>query len=127
LIKVPAPSYAEAGAQHFEIAELARGKRYWTPAGVLYVHAAISLADAVAIHIRGEKSSSPNHMDAVHLFDEATKGVRGQAEAVQHLRRVIDKKTAVSYTGMSSREADLEQLALHTERFRLFAEGLLRA
>jgi hypothetical protein len=122
-----AGSYAEAGAQHFEIAEIARGKRYWTPAGVLYVHAAISFADAVAIHLRAEKSTSANHMDAVHLFDAATKGVRGQAEAVGHLRRVIDKKTEVSYTGMSSSEADLEQLARHTERFRKFAEGVLRA
>jgi hypothetical protein len=122
-----AGSYAEAGSQHFEIAEIARGKRYWTPAGVLYVHAAISYADAVAIHLRAEKSTSANHMDAVHLFDEATKEVRGQAKAVQHLRRVIDKKTWVSYTGMSSREADLEQLALHAKRFRIFTEALLRA
>ena len=122
-----AGSYAEAGSQNFEIAEIARGKKNWTPAGILYVHSAISYADAVAIHLRGEKSTGASHMDAVHLLDEATKGVKGQAEAVQHLRRVIDKKTEVSYTGLSSREADLEQLALHAERFRKFADGVLRA
>ena len=60
-----AASYAEAGAQYFEIAELAREKRSWTPAGVLYVHSVIAYADAVAIHLRGEKSSSANHMDSV--------------------------------------------------------------
>lgn len=122
-----APGYAAAANQFFTVASLAQEYEYWNAAGLLYVHAAIAFADTVAIARRGEKSTGENHMDALVLLGEATANVRGRDEAREHLRRIIDEKNRVAYTGVSFRRADLEKLAKHAQRFRSFAEAVLRA
>lgn len=121
-----AAGYAAAAGQFFEVAGLARQMAYWNAAGVLYVHAAIAVADAASIRLMGMKSTSDNHLDAVHLFDQATRDERGQAEAVQHLRRIIDEKNRVSYTGATFKESELRAMALHAERLREFCEKVIR-
>lgn len=122
-----APDYAAAGEQFSTAAALAQEVEYWNAAGVLYVHAAIAFADAVAIARRGEKSTSENHMDALALLGEVVANRKGRDEAREHLRRIIDEKNRVAYTGVSFRRADLQKLAMHVQRFRAFAEGILRA
>ena len=120
-----ASTYAEAGAQFTRAAALARESGYWNAAGLLYVHSAIAFADAVAIARRGEKSTSENHLDALILFGDVTAGLKGRDEAREHLRRIIDEKSRVAYSGVTFRRGDLEKLALHAERFRSFAERVL--
>lgn len=124
--RASAASYAAAAEQFFEVAGLARHLAYWNAAGVLYVHAAIAFADAVSIRLKGMKSTSDNHLDAVHLFDEATGDERGQGEAVRHLRRIVDEKNRVSYTGASFKETDLRTMEQHAERLRSFTGRVLR-
>jgi hypothetical protein len=119
--------YSGAAAQFARAAEIAREFEYWNAAGLLYVHAAIAFADAVAIARKGEKSAGEKHMDALALFETATSGLKGRDEATEHLRRILDEKSRVSYMGMSFRRRDLEKLATHAERFRVFAERVLRA
>jgi len=121
-----AGGYAEAGDQFFNAAGLAREFEYWNAAGLLFVHASIAFADAVAIARRGEKSTSENHLDALALFEESMTGVKGRDEAREHLRRIIDEKNRVAYTGVSFRRGDLEKLATHAQRFRTFAERVLK-
>jgi hypothetical protein len=122
-----ATGYGAAAVQFFQAAELAGECEYWNAAGLLYVHAAIAFADAVAIARLGEKSTSENHMDAVRLLEEATSNVKGREEAREHLRKIIDQKNTVAYNGDTFRRADLEKLALHAGRFRAFAERVLKA
>jgi hypothetical protein len=124
--RADAGDYAAAGDQFFQAAELARQFEYWNAAGLLFVHAAIALADAVAIARRGQKSTSENHMDALALLEEASENVKGRDEAIGHLRRIIDEKNRVAYTGVSFRRVDLEKMAVHAGRFRAFAERVLR-
>ncbi|MBI2933923.1 MAG: hypothetical protein HYY16_19940 [Planctomycetes bacterium] len=125
--RAEADDYAAVGDQFTKAAELAQEFEYWNAAGLLYVHAAIAFADAVAIARRGEKSTSENHMDALALLEEAVADVKGRDEAREHLRRIIDEKNRVAYTGVSFRGADLEKLAMHARRFRAFAERILKA
>ncbi len=66
-------------------------------------------------------------MDALSLFDEATSGLKGRDEASEYLRRIVEEKSRVSYTGISFRRSDLEKLATHADRFRTFAEKVLKA
>jgi len=115
---------ASSGEQFLQAAGLARESEYWNAAGLLYVHSAIALADAVAIARRGEKSTSENHMDALALFEEALENVKGKNEAIKHLRRLIDEKNRVSYMGISIRRADLEKMETHADRFRAFAQRM---
>lgn len=124
--RAEAGDYAAAGDQFFRAAELARQFEYWNAAGLLYVHAAIAFADAVAIARRGQKSTGENHLEALTLMEESTRNVKGRDEAIGHLRRIIDEKNRVAYTGMSFRRADLEKTAIHAARFRVFAERVLR-
>ncbi|MBI4716025.1 MAG: hypothetical protein HY760_08840 [Nitrospirae bacterium] len=119
-----AGDYASAGEQFFRAAGLAREFEYWDAAGLLYVHSAIAFADAVAIARRGEKSTSENHMDALALLEEALENVKGRNEATEHMRRMIDEKTRVSYMGISFRRADLEKMETHADRFRAFVRRM---
>lgn len=119
--------YSGAAAQFAQAAEIAREFEYWNAAGLLYVHASIAFADAVAIARKGEKSTSENHMDALVLFEAVTSGLKGRDEATEHLRRILEEKCRVSYMGMSFRRSDLEKLAIHAERFRAFVERVLKA
>lgn len=118
-----ATGYSSAGNQFFDAGHLAREFEYWNAAGLLFVHAGIAFADAVAILRRGEKSTSENHMDALALFSESTAGIDGR----EHLRRIIDEKNRVAYTGASFRRHDLEKLGTHAKRFRDFAVRVLSA
>ena len=120
------PKYAAAAAQFFDAADLARDCRYWNAAGLLLVHGSIAWADAVAIRLKGVKSTSDDHKDAVALLGEVLTGVRGRDEALTHLHRIIDEKNRVSYEGITFQESDMERLARHTERFRRFVEGILK-
>jgi hypothetical protein len=119
--------YATKGRQFLDTAELAKEIGNWTSAGLLIVHGAISLADAVTIKLKSVKSSSDNHKDAVALLGEVAAGIEGRKEALTHLERIIDEKNKVAYGGISYRREDVERLALHVERFRKFAEGILRS
>jgi hypothetical protein len=119
--------YATKGRQFLDTAELAREVGNWTSAGFLIVNGAISLADAVAIKLKSVKSSGDDHKEAVALLAEVASGIEGRKEALTHLERIIDEKNKVAYGGISYRRKDVEKLALHVERFRKFAEGILRS
>ena len=122
-----APGYALTAGRFFDGAESAMDLGNWDAAGLLYVHAAIAFADAVAIRRKGEKSAGENHLDAVALFAEAAAGVDGREEAIKHLRRLIEEKTRVSYIGTALRKAEAEELRKHADRFRTFCSRLLQA
>lgn len=90
------------------------------------MHGAIAYADAVTIRRTGTKSSSGRHMDAVRLLKEAAASEKGLDQAVGHLRRLIEEKNRVAYTGQSFRAADIEKLSVHAERFEAWARLAVR-
>lgn len=106
---------------------MAGAHEYWNAAGLLYVHGAIAFADAVAIKLREVKSTSENHMDAVHLLGEVTAGAKGRDEALGHLKRLIDEKARVAYSGQSFHARELESLSKHADRFSAWAERILKS
>ena len=91
------------------------------------MHGAIALADAVSIQLKSVKAVSDNHKDTVALLGEVVGEGRGKKDALTHLERIIDEKNRVAYSGVSSRSADVERLGVHADRFRAFAEPLLKA
>lgn len=120
-----AGKYARAGRQFLDAAELAGEFEYWNAAGLLYVHGTIALADAVAVRLKGVKSSSDDHRDAAALFGEVVGDRAGKKEAQGRLERIIMEKSRASNEGDTLRREDVMKLKVHAERFRRFAEELL--
>ena len=106
-------------------AELAREFEYWNASGVLIVHAAIALADAIAIRLAGVKSRGEDHHETIALLEEVVAPGAEKKKALQHLRRIIDHKNAVSYSGEIYERTDIEQLWKQVARFRKWALDVL--
>jgi len=104
---------------------MAREYEYWNAAGVLIVHAAIALADAVAIRIGGTKCRGEDHHEAIALLEELVAPSEGKKRALQQFRRVIDHKTAVSYSGEVYGRADIDEMWRLVNRFRTWALDVL--
>lgn len=122
-----AASYAGAGREFFHAAEPAQKHEYWNAAGLLLVHSSIAYADAVTIHLAGQKSTSENHLDVVTLLKEAARDRKGLHEAIHHLSTAIEEKNRVSYTGQSFRASDVASLLKHVARFQEWARRACEA
>ncbi len=120
-----AADYRKVAQNFFDGASLAREFEYWNAAGVLIVHAAIAWADAIAIKMGGVKSRGADHHDTIALLEELVAGDSHNTKAMQHLRRIIDHKNAVSYSGEIYDRADIEQLWKLAGRFRDWALEIL--
>ncbi|MBI3016018.1 MAG: HEPN domain-containing protein [Candidatus Tectomicrobia bacterium] len=110
----------------YEGAEVAREFEYWNAAGVLIIHAAIAYADAITIKVAGTKSRGEDHRDLVDLIEETVALDSQGKTAVNHLRRLIDEKNLVSYSGHVYTRADTTRLSKLLERFRSWALSLLK-
>lgn len=120
-----ARSYAAAGEEFSHAADLAREHEYWNAAGLLLVHAGIAYADAVAILLSGQKSTSENHLDTVALLKDVARDRKGREEALHHLSTIVQEKNRVSYTGQSFRATDVGALQKHLSRFQDWARRTL--
>ncbi|MBI2931750.1 MAG: hypothetical protein HYY16_08865 [Planctomycetes bacterium] len=121
-----ARSHQGIGSEFFHAAELAAGHDYWNAAGLLFVHASIAYADALCIKYAAWKSTSDNHMDAIALLEESTTRLENSKQASSHLMRIVREKNRLAYTGQSFHRDEVEAIRKHAERFREWAEELLR-
>jgi hypothetical protein len=110
----------------FNGAEVAKEYEYWNAAGVLIVHAAIALADAVTIKVGGVKSQGENHYELITLIDELITGSHQKQNALKQLRQIIDHKNSVSYNGDIYDKKDVDKLWKHLMRFRNRALDFLK-
>ena len=113
-----AESFAQA-------AEMATEFQYWNAAGVLLVHAAIALTDALTVKIGGVKSAGEDHMLAADLLESVLAVDAEAKKAIRHLRTLIQEKTLVSYSGMIYRQEDIRRMTRHLDRYRAWADLLL--
>lgn len=118
-------NYVAVAKNFYEGAEVAKEYEYWNAAGVLVVHAAIAYADAVAIKLGGVKSRGENHQEAVNLIDELVAPSQEKNVALNQLRKIIDHKNIVSYSGELYGKKDVDQLWKLMSRFRSWVETIL--
>jgi hypothetical protein len=116
----------QAAAESFtQAAELATEFHYWNAAGVLLVHAAIALTDALTVKVGGVKSAGEDHALAADLLETVLAIDPEGKKAVTHLRALIREKTLVSYSGEIYRSEDIRRMARHLDRYRAWANPLL--
>ena len=115
-----------AVGEHFaQAAQLATEFQYWNAAGVLQVHAAIALTDALTIKAGGVKSAGEDHLLAADLLETVLVMDAEAKRAIGHLRALIQEKTLVSYSGEIYRQEDVRRMARHLNRYRTWADRLL--
>jgi hypothetical protein len=99
---------------------------YYNAAGVLIIHAAIALADAVTIKLSGTKCSGDSHYDIIALLNKVTPSSKDKNKSLDQFKRLIDHKNKVSYYGDIYYKKDVDRLLKYFERFKFWAETLLR-
>jgi len=117
--------YKKVAESFFGGADVAREYEYWNAAGVLIVHSAIALADAISIKFRAEKSQGEDHNQTVLLLKDTLTSNDENKKAYNHLEKIIAHKTSVSYSGNVYDRKDVDNLWKNFERFKRWAESLL--
>jgi len=117
--------YRKVADNFYSGAEAAKAFDYWNAARVLIVHAAIAYTDALTIKIGGVKSQGEDHMAAVDLVKEVVRLDEHGEKALNHLWRMIQEKSVVSYNGEIYTRQDIDKLWKHLERYRAWALSLL--
>ena len=72
----------------FEGAKLASDFEYYNASGVLIVHAAIALADAVTIRFSSSKCSCENHYEVIQLLKETAPVINLTKYALIHFEKI---------------------------------------
>lgn len=119
-------SYLTVAENFYEGAKVAREYEYWNAAGVLVVHAAIAYADALSIKLGGAKSRGEDHQETVNLLDELVTPCQEKKTALNQLRKIIDHKNSVSYSGRVYERSDVDQLWKLLDRFKSWSVDILR-
>lgn len=69
----------------------------WPAIGLLAVHAAIALADAILVATEGSRSKSENHADASRRLRDWCSAKRLEATGIKHFEWLLENKTHFSY------------------------------
>lgn len=105
-------------SQNFiQAADLALEFEYYNASGVLIIHAAIALADAVTIRFGSVKCTGENHYEVIKLLQETAPKSKQTSAAITHFDKLIDHKNAISYQGALYKLADIKTLRKHYDRF----------
>jgi hypothetical protein len=118
-------NFLKVSENFFEGAKLAADFEYFNAAGVLIVHAAIAMADAVTIRFSSSKCSGDNHYEIIKLLKETAPASAQNKSALIQFEKIIDHKNAVSYQGLIYVKEDIDQLVKHFERFSNWANTIL--
>jgi hypothetical protein len=108
-------------------AELAFEFEYYNAAGVLVIHAAIALAEAVTIKKSSKKSAGENHLDVVPLLIDVTPPDKNKQNALENLKKLIEHKNTVSYSGDIYGKKDVEKLLKYFRRYEIWANTIIKA
>lgn len=132
--KVPRKKYESTNYSNFlkvadnfsEAAGLAVEYEYFNAAGVLIIHSAIALADAVTIRFSSAKCTGDNHYEVIKLLKESVPNSKIASNAITHFEKLIDHKNAVSYQGELYKQSDINMLLKHHERFESWVKAILK-
>jgi len=98
---------------------------YFNASGVLIIHAAIALADAVTVKLAGKKCSGESHYAVIDLLKTVTPNSSSKSKSLDQFKKLIDHKNKISYYGDIYQKKDVDKLLKHFERFKLWTDTLL--
>lgn len=92
---------------------------------MLIVHSAIAFSDALCIKLGGVKSIADNHEDVITLLESIVAQSIDKTKAINHFKRIIEKKTKVSYLGELYTGKQTNDMWKRLNRFRKWAVEIL--
>lgn len=107
-----------------EAADLAFEFEYYNASGVLFIHSAIALADAITIKLAGLKSSGDNHYEVINLIEKVVPHNRINKKALSNFKSLIDHKNLISYTGDIYHKKDVDKIKRYFSKFKDWTESL---
>ncbi|MBI2346458.1 MAG: hypothetical protein HYV03_06175 [Deltaproteobacteria bacterium] len=110
-------NYRDKGLQFFCAMQLCFQDQWWDSVFLNGVHAAISLADAVAVFRLGKRSTAQSHRDAMELFAQA---VGDNPEGERHAKRlgeILNWKHEVEYEPRRLTAAEAQRFVQSVQRF----------
>ena len=125
--RTKAADYGTVAESFYMGAEVAAEFGYWNAAGVLYVHAAIALTDAISIKLGGVRCRGEDHHEAIALLDEVVTPTVEKQKALNQLRTIIDQKNLVAYSGEVFTRRDVDKLAKLLGRYRAWGNSILES
>jgi len=118
--------FLAAAEENYASASAIQGSRKYRAAGILLVHAAIALTDALTVRAGGVKCTGEHHQEAVDLVREVLPNAVGLGPALRHMEAIIHEKSRVSYTGDPFTAVDIARMRTHYERFAVWVKEQLR-
>jgi hypothetical protein len=115
-----------AAEENYASACAIQASRKYRAAGILLVHAAIALADALTVRAGGVKCTGEHHQETIDLVRELLPNAAGLGPALRHLETIIHEKNRVSYTGDPFTAADITRMRTHYERLAQWVKEQLR-
>lgn len=95
---------------------------YRTGVGLLAIHSAISLNDAILAGIRGEHSKAENHSTAVRELERICGELKiEKAPGVRHFSFLLSRKTQVAYGDQRIDDNEVKSAIDRAERFTNWA------
>jgi hypothetical protein len=98
--------------------------RYGNGLAIVSVHAAIAYTDALTVAYRGLKSVDGDHSRAAEVLVHAL-GQRADEGQVRRLKRVLNAKSGVSYSGAYYTLAEGRDIFSDVSRYGAWAEEML--
>lgn len=120
------PGFLAAAEEIYATACAVQASQKYRAAGILLVHAAIALTDALGVRAGGMKSTGEHHQEAVDFVREFLPNAAGLDRSLRHLEAIIHEKNRVSYTGDPYTANDIARMRTHCERFAHWAKEQLR-
>jgi len=117
-------NYWEKARELEYVMQTALLKSNWNAAALNALHAAILANDALLINFHGVKSSGQKHDDAIKLLTSLMKSPDARKNA-RHLRKLINEKSNVAYTGKLLSPGRSKELCKHAQRFIAWVNSLL--
>ena len=117
-------NYREKARELESVMQTALLKSNWNAAALNALHAAILANDALLIFFHGVKSSSQKHDDAIKLLTSLMKTPAAHKNS-RHLRKLINEKSNISYTGKLLSPGRSKELCKHSQRFISWVNSLL--
>jgi HEPN domain-containing protein len=118
-------NYLIKAEQFFETAREAYNSGNWNAVGLNAVHSAISANDAITVYLKGIRSVSEKHSDAVDLLLIVFNNEKGTREFSSHLLWLLNRKNLVEYEARLFFKKEAEDSIKHAERFLRWTESHL--
>jgi len=119
--------YYKVAVQNKQGAENNLENVLWTPAGILIVHSAIALTDALTVKAAGVKSSGDNHLQVVELVKQVIEVSEDDTRALNRLLRILSEKSKVSYGGQLYTEHQAMGMMKQLERYQAWIDKKLES